>query len=71
MNEIDVITEAFPHTPEGQPLCGHCRGHRPGYLMLCVTCWERLSPFVKIEIVRARSRGEKARILLATRTQLP
>lgn len=72
MNDVDIIAEAYPRSSEnGKPMCAHCGGYRPGYFALCVACWDRLSPFVKIEFTRARSRMEKAQIILGSREQLP
>jgi len=71
MRDVDAIAAAWPRSPEGYPICAHCGARRPGYYAFCVDCWERLSPFVKIEFTRAVSRAEKARIILASRVQLP
>jgi len=71
MRDVDAIAEAYPHSSDGKPMCAHCGGYRPGYLALCMNCWEALSAFTKIEFTRSRSTVEKARILLAARTRTP
>lgn len=63
---MDLISEAFPSSPEG-PICCHCGGRRPGYLLLCVLCWNKLSKFAQGTILDARGRIEKARMVLAAR----
>lgn len=63
----ELITEAFPSSRDGYPICCHCGGRRPGYLLLCMLCWNRLSQFSQRAIVDARGRTEKARLVLASR----
>lgn len=66
-DDLSVIAAAFPRSPQGYPICSHCGRRRPGYYMLCVPCWDALSPFVKIEIVRGRTRAAKARLILVSK----
>lgn len=70
MKDVDVIAQAFPKSPEGHPLCGHCGKRRPGYYMLCVDCWNALSGYVQMELLRKMTPIERAHLIVLTRPKV-
>ena len=69
--DMDLIDEAFPKSPEGEPLCCHCGGRRPGYLTALHPVLEQAFEVRAGDDPRRSRTEEKARIVLAARPVMP
>lgn len=67
MNGQTFSEMAFPKDATGDTRCGHCGKHRKPTLMLCFPCWRKLSAFAQMEILRAGSEVEKAKLIVLTK----